>query len=159
MTSDPDPAPAMIDDSLEPATPTQAAPPNKRAGGIPFKFLIPAVIALDILAVMLVPPFPEGGTAGQACGFPVLLRPERDRVPAAGDRLRLLAVHGALPAPMLYFHPSISSTILTMWIVMAFILLLALVATRRHEAGPRPAAERRGVGLRVRAGLRGGDRR
>jgi len=37
---------------------------------------------------------------------------------------------------MLYFHPSISSTILTMWIVMAFILLMALVATRRMKMVP-----------------------
>jgi len=27
---------------------------------------------------------------------------------------------------MIYFHPSISSTILTMWIVMALILLIAI---------------------------------
>jgi len=37
---------------------------------------------------------------------------------------------------MVYFHPSISSTILTMWIVMAFILLLAFAATRRMKMVP-----------------------
>jgi F-type H+-transporting ATPase subunit a len=37
---------------------------------------------------------------------------------------------------MVYFHPSISSTILTMWIVMALILLLAFVATRRMKTVP-----------------------
>jgi F-type H+-transporting ATPase subunit a len=37
---------------------------------------------------------------------------------------------------MVYFHPSISSTILTMWIVMIFILLLAFVATRRMRLVP-----------------------
>jgi len=31
-----------------------------------------------------------------------------------------------------------------MWIVMAFILLMALVATRRMKNGSGPAAERRG---------------
>ena len=130
MTSDPDPAPAMIDDSLEPATPTQAAPPKKRARGISFKFLIPAVIALDILAVMLVPPFPEGGTAGQACGFPSCFVQSAIELPPPAIVFDFSPSTAPSPLPMLYFHPSISSTILTMWIVMAFILLLAFVATR-----------------------------
>jgi len=38
---------------------------------------------------------------------------------------------------MIYFHPSISSTILTMWIVMALILLLAFAATRGMKTVPR----------------------
>lgn len=136
MTSDPDPAPAMIDDSLEPATPTQAAPPKKRARGIPFKFLIPAVIALDILAVILVPPFPEGGTAGQACGFPSCFVQSAIELPPPAIVFDFSPSTAPSPLPMLYFHPSISSTILTMWIVMALILLLALVATRRMKVVP-----------------------
>ena len=69
MTTDPGITPAAIDDSDEQTAQAPAAP-KKRARGIPFKFLIPAVIALDLLAVVLVPPFPKGGTAGEACGFP-----------------------------------------------------------------------------------------
>ena len=37
---------------------------------------------------------------------------------------------------MIYFHPSISSTILTMWIVMALILFLGILATRRMKSIP-----------------------
>jgi F-type H+-transporting ATPase subunit a len=37
---------------------------------------------------------------------------------------------------MVYFHPSISSTILTMWIIMGLILLLAIGATRRLKTVP-----------------------
>ncbi len=38
--------------------------------------------------------------------------------------------------PMVYFHASISSTILTMWLVIALLLLVAFVATRRMKQRP-----------------------
>jgi F-type H+-transporting ATPase subunit a len=37
---------------------------------------------------------------------------------------------------MVYFHPSISSTILTMWLVIALVLLLAILATRGMKVIP-----------------------
>jgi len=51
-------------------TTAPAAAPKKRTHGIPFKFLIPAILALDVLAVLLVPPFPKGGTAARRAASP-----------------------------------------------------------------------------------------
>ena len=68
MTNDTGAGPVITADGE--ATTAPAVAPKKRARGIPFRFLIPAVIALDILAVVVVPPFPKGGQTGQACDFP-----------------------------------------------------------------------------------------
>jgi F-type H+-transporting ATPase subunit a len=93
------------------------------------------VVVLDILAVIFVPPFPKAASR-PSLRFPVLLHPERViEFPPPGDRFRP-APSTAPPAPMLYFHPSISSTILTMWIVMALLLLAAFLATRGMKLVP-----------------------
>jgi F-type H+-transporting ATPase subunit a len=108
-----------------------------RARGIPFRFLIPAVIALDILAVLLVPPFPANGSAGQACGYPECFITGAIEFPPPAVVIDLQPTTAPTSTPMLYFHPSISSTILTMWIVMVLLLLAAFVATRRMKTVPR----------------------
>jgi F-type H+-transporting ATPase subunit a len=130
----------MIEETMEPATPTRAelpAPPRKRARGIPFKILLPAVVALDILAVILVPPFPKGGQAGEACDFPSCFVRSVIELPPPEIVFDFAPETAPSPPPMLYFHPSISSTILTMWILMAFILLLGIAATRGMKIVPR----------------------
>jgi len=119
------------------ATTAPAVAPKKRARGIPFKFVIPAVIALDILAVMVVPPFPKGGHAGQACDFPSCFVQSAIELPPPEVIFDFSPATAPTPLPMIYFHPSISSTIFTMWIVMALILLLAIGATRAMKIAPR----------------------
>ena len=119
------------------ATTAPAVAPKKRARGIPFKILIPAVIALDILAVMVVPPFSKGGQAGQACDFPSCFVQSAIELPPPEVIFDFSPATAPTPLPMIYFHPSISSTIFTMWIVMALILLLGIVATRAMKIAPR----------------------
>jgi F-type H+-transporting ATPase subunit a len=135
VTTDPGEMPAAIDDKDE-TTVQPAAAPKKRARGIPFRLLIPAAIALDILAVILVPPFPKGGAPGQACDFPSCFVQSAIELPPPEIVFDFSPQTAPAAAPMIYFHPSISSTILTMWIVMALILFLAIVATRRMKAIP-----------------------
>jgi F-type H+-transporting ATPase subunit a len=135
VTTDPGITPPAIDDSDGQTAPAPAAP-KKRARGIPFKFLIPAVIAVVILAVILVPPFPEGGTAGQACDFPSCFVQSAIELPPPSIVFDLSPSTAPSPLPMLYFHPSISSTLLTLWIVMIFILLLAFLLTRGMKLVP-----------------------
>jgi F-type H+-transporting ATPase subunit a len=129
LTTDSGAQPAKIEDGEIQTAQTPAAP-KKRARGIPFKFLIPAVIAVDILAVMFVPPFPEGGTQGQACDFPSCFVQSAIELPPPTIVIDLSPATAPSPLPMLYFHPSISSTLLTLWIVMIFILLLSVLMTR-----------------------------
>jgi len=135
VTTDPGITPAASADSDE-MTVQPTAAPRKRARGIPFKLLIPAVIALDILAVMLVPPFPKGGQPGQACDFPSCFVQSAIELPPPEVVFDFSPDTAPSPAPMIYFHPNISSTILTMWIVMGLILLLAIGATRRMKTIP-----------------------
>ena len=135
MTSDPGAASVTMDSGPKATAP--AAAPKKRARGIPFKFLIPAVIVLDLLALIVTPPFPKGGTSGQACDFPSCFVQSAIELPPPEVVVDLAPDSAPSPVPMIYFHPSISSTILTMWIVMGLILLLGLAATRRMRVVPR----------------------
>jgi F-type H+-transporting ATPase subunit a len=95
-----------------------------------------AVIVVDILAVILVPPFPKDGKPGDACGFPSCFIQSAIEFPPPAIVWDLSPATAPATPPMVYFHPSISSTILTMWIVMGFILLLAFAATRRMKMVP-----------------------
>ena len=135
MTNDTGAGPVTTAD--DEATTAPAVAPKKRARGIPFRFLIPAVIALDILAVVVVPPFPKGGQTGQACDFPSCFVQSAIELPPPEVVFDFSPATAPTPLPMIYFHPSISSTIFTMWIVMALILLLGIVATRAMKIAPR----------------------
>ena len=137
MTTDPGVQPEKIESEDRPAQPD--APAGKRRRLSPARFLLLlalAVVAVDILAVMLVPPFPKGGKPGDECGFPSCFIQSAIEFPPPAIVIDLAPSPNAAAPGMVYFHPSISSTILTMWIVMAFILLLAFAATRRMKLVP-----------------------
>lgn len=91
---------------------------------------IAAVLAVNVLAFILVPPFPPGDPDGEF-NFP-------------GDAITA-NIH--LPAPhvvfgdkgtdaIVQFSPSITDTLFTSWLVMIAVLALVLVATRRQDAVP-----------------------
>jgi F-type H+-transporting ATPase subunit a len=101
-----------------------------------FLLLIAAVLVLDYLALNLVPPFPKGGHPGEACAFPTCFIQSVVEFPPPAIVWDLTPSGESGPAPMLYFHPSISSTILTMWLVMGAILWLAIAVTRRMKVMP-----------------------
>jgi F-type H+-transporting ATPase subunit a len=127
---------AAIEDQVSPE-PAQAQPkPRRRAGGRFFLLLALAIVALDIAAVALVPPFPKEGKPGDACEFPACFVTSVIEMPPPEIVLDLQPDTAPATAPMIYFHPSISSTILTMWIVMGLILLLGIGATRRMRLVP-----------------------
>ncbi len=116
-------------------------PPRKRRDrrNHVFLFLVPAVVVLDVVAVALVPPFSPGNGPSHPCGTADIACYIQSAIeyPPPAVVLDLLPSSGEPSAPpMVYFHPSISSTILTMWLVMAFILLLAIGATARMRLVP-----------------------
>ena len=108
------------------------APQPRRGRGLSSRWLaiIGAVIVFNIIALILVPPFPKEGHPGDACAFPVCFiegtlefpaphvvwAPEGSTAPAADQ--------------LIVFYPSISSTILTMWIVMAIVLVVSILLVR-----------------------------
>ena len=133
MTIDPGGAPATTPEERPVA---KATPLRKRFGLKGFLLLFAAVVALDAVAAILVPPFPKGGEPGQACDYPACFINSVIEFPPPPVVFDFSPATAPAVAPMVYFHPSISSTILTMWIVMALVLLLAFLATRRMRQKP-----------------------
>ena len=92
------------------------------------------VVIVNFIAVIFVPPFPRGGQPGDECAFPVCY---------INGTLEFPPPHVVLGDPMpagpvvVGFQISITSTILTMWIVMAVLFVVAYLATRRMESVPR----------------------
>jgi F-type H+-transporting ATPase subunit a len=129
--------PEKIETEHSPAR--QDAPAAKRGRLSPVRLLLllaVAVVALDILAVMLVPPFPKGGQPGDACGFPSCFIQSAIEFPPPAIVIDLAPAPDQGAPGMVYFHPSISSTILTMWILMGLLLLVGFLATRRMKLVP-----------------------
>ena len=93
--------------------------------------LIAAVILVDIAAFILFPPFPKGGTPGQACSFPVCFIESTLHFPAPHT---VLGPHA--PPGLVTFTPSISDTLVTMWIVMAIVLTGAILMSRGGKLVP-----------------------
>ena len=99
--------------------------------------LVVAVIVLDILAVIFLPPFPLGGSQGQACAYPTCYITGTLELPPPHTVLDLDSAHPlASGSVVIAFHPSISNTILTMWIVMVVLLLLTFLSTRGMKLVP-----------------------
>ena len=106
----------------------------RKSSRVPILAVIAAVVVIDILAFILVPPPPGESGAGK---YPTdgiaanleLVPPHVIYDPIHGDE----PAHGAL----VFFEPTITSTILMSWIVMAFILIFAFVFTRGMQDVPR----------------------
>jgi F-type H+-transporting ATPase subunit a len=136
VTTDPGLEPEKIEVEESPGP---REPARKRGRSSPARILLLlalAVVVLDVAAVLLVPPFPKDGKPGEACDFPSCYIQSAIEFPPPAIVLDLQPSTAPAGTPMVYFHPSISSTILTMWIVMALILLLAFVATRSMKIVP-----------------------
>jgi F-type H+-transporting ATPase subunit a len=114
--------------------------PARRRRLSPGRFLLLlalATIVLDILAVLITPPFPAEGKPGDECGFPSCFITSAIEFPPPPVVFDFAPSSAPAGEPILYFHPSISSTILTMWLVMLLILVFAFLATRRMRLVPR----------------------
>jgi F-type H+-transporting ATPase subunit a len=114
---------------------TDVRPARRRVH--PVVWLILAVVVVDIIAFLLVPPFPRGGTPGDACEFPVCFINGNLEFPPP-HVIWDLDPSNPMPAGALVvaFHPSITSTLLTMWILEIVLLVVGFAATRRPRAVP-----------------------
>jgi F-type H+-transporting ATPase subunit a len=130
VTNGTDEAPAV-------AEAPEASPQPKRGRGLSSRWflLIGGVILFNIIALILVPPFPKEGAPGDACAFPVCYIEGTLEFPAPHV---VWAPDGAAHPPpgLIVFYPSISSTILTMWIVMAIVVLGAFLMVRGSKLIP-----------------------
>jgi F-type H+-transporting ATPase subunit a len=115
---------------------TEPASQPKGRGFPIWPVVIIGAIVLDILAFMLVPPFPKGEPGAPISGIGDLIGANLE-LPAPHIVLDLDEHNPADPAAIVAFHPSITSSILTTWIVMAVVLVLGIVATRGLKLVPR----------------------
>jgi F-type H+-transporting ATPase subunit a len=123
--------------SSDQATTPEAAPAGSNRTVRRLGLLVGAVIILDLLAVILLPPFPRGGSQGQSCSYPSCFITSTLEFPPPHV---VFDLNPGNPLPsgsvVVGFHPSITSTILTMWIVIAVLLVLGFLATRAMKLVP-----------------------
>ena len=99
--------------------------------------LIAAVIVVDVLAFIAFPPFPKDGKPGDACAFPACFIESTLEFPAPHDVIDFAPdLNPPATAPLVTFHPAISNTIFTMWIVMAIVLGGAILMVRGAKMIP-----------------------
>jgi F-type H+-transporting ATPase subunit a len=114
----------------------EASPQPERGRGLSSRWflLIGGVILFNILAFILVPPFPRGGSAGEACAYPACFIDGTLEFPAPHE---VVSFTSEPPSDALItFRPSISSTILTMWIVMIVVIVGSILLTRGNKLVP-----------------------
>jgi len=121
-------------DPLSTDAPVDDAPSRRRRPVSRWLLLIGAVVALDILAFIVTPPFPKGGQPGQACDFPVCFITSSLEFPAPHTDIDFAPDSAPAATDLVTFHPSISSTLVTMWIVIAIaVIAFGLIARRAKE--------------------------
>ena len=99
--------------------------------------LIGAVVVLDIVAYIAFPPFPKNGSPGEPCAFPDCFITSTLEFPAVHTVIDFDPDHAPTADQLITFHPSISATLLTMWIVMAIVLTGAWLLTRGSTLLPK----------------------
>jgi F-type H+-transporting ATPase subunit a len=96
--------------------------------------LVALVIVLDVIAFVAFPQVSKTGAA--ECAFPACFIENSLEFPAPHPVLDLAPSSPVDPAALVTFHPSISNTILTMWIVMAIVLAGAILMVRGSKLIP-----------------------
>jgi F-type H+-transporting ATPase subunit a len=111
--------------ATEPVAETPASTPPAKPRRRPssrWLLLIAAVIVLDVIAFVAFPPHPAGGSPGDSCDFPACFITSGLEFPAPANVIDFAPASAPAATDLITFHPSISSTLLTMWIVMALVV-------------------------------------
>lgn len=117
------------------AQPKAAAP--RRMGRRGWLLLIAAVILIDVVALIVIPPFPPG-EPGATCPFPACFINGNLEFPSPHVVYDFDPATAPPPDAILSFHPSISSTLLTLWIVGGLLLVAGFLLGRRRAEVPGP---------------------
>jgi F-type H+-transporting ATPase subunit a len=118
------------------AVDSSAATPSRRRLNRRWLVLLVGVIVVDILAFIVVPPFPKGGAPGDECSFPVCFIESTLEFPAPHVVLDFDPASAPAASALVTFHPSISSTLLTMWLVIALVVIGAILLLRNAKLVP-----------------------
>ena len=126
-----DQQPASDDAQRDPAE-AAPEPQSPRSSRSILWILIPAVIVLDVLAFLFIPPFVKGQPEQPAGSITDLIRANIEFPPP-----EVVIPPGHHSPSGIFFEPTISNTILTSWIVIALVLVLVFLATRGLSLVPR----------------------
>ena len=118
------------------AVDSSAAAPSRRRLNRRWLALLAGVIVVDIIAFIVVPPFPKGGAPGDACSFPVCFIESTLEFPAPHTVIDFDPATAPAASALVTFHPSVSSTLLTMWLVIALVVIGAILLLRNSKLVP-----------------------
>jgi F-type H+-transporting ATPase subunit a len=127
--------PVRTDAPADPAVGAPSAAPRRRRWQ-PWLLLVLAVIAVDIVAFVAFPQTPRGAEPGTECAFPACFIENSLEFPAPHTVIDFDPAHAPSGADLITFHPSISSTILTMWIVIAIVVIGSALLVRNATMNP-----------------------
>jgi F-type H+-transporting ATPase subunit a len=113
-----------------------AAAPSRRRLNRRWLALLVGVVVLDVAALIAFPPFPKGGQPGDECSFPACFISSTLEFPAPHTVINFAPNDPAPPEVGVYFQPSISSTLLTMWIVMVIVITGSVLLLRGSKLVP-----------------------
>ena len=125
--------------ATEPVAEAPASTPpakRRRRPSSGWLLLIVAVVVLDVIAFVAFPPFPTGGSPGDTCAFPACFIESSLEFPAPHTVIDFAPDTAPSAADLVTFHPSISSTLLTMWIVMALVIVGSYLLIRASKLVP-----------------------
>jgi len=98
--------------------------------------LIGGVILVNIVAFILFPPFPKGGQPGDECPYPACFINGTLEFPAPHVVWDFAPESAPAAGDLLTFHPSISSTLITMWIVIVIVVVASILMVRGRKLIP-----------------------
>jgi F-type H+-transporting ATPase subunit a len=123
--------------TVEPRSTPPASGPSGRGLSSRWFLLIGVVIILDIAAFIVFPQTPKDTSAGTDCAFPACFIENALEFPAPHTVYDFDPANAPSPTALVTFHPSISNTILTMWLVMAVVLTAAILMVRGSRLIPK----------------------
>ena len=129
----------MSSEQVESRDVAEAPAPQPKSGrGLSSRWflILGAVIVFNIIALILVPPFPKEGAPGDVCAFPVCFIEGTLEFPAPEYVWQPDGATPPGPDQLITFYPSISNTIFTMWIVMAIVLVVSILMVRGSKLLP-----------------------
>ena len=109
--------------------------PRRRRLSVPWLGLILVVLALDIVAFVAFPQVNKDNP-GESCAFPACFITNALEFPAPGPVIALTDAPAPGADQLVTFYPAISNTILTMWLVMAIVLLVAIAMANHPRMIP-----------------------
>ena len=112
-----------------------SASPKKRRLSPKWIALIVGVIVVDILAFMFVPP-PNKENPGEPCAFPVCFITGSLEFPAPHNVVDFDPANAPGADALVTFHPAISNTLFTMWIVMLLVVIGSALMVRGSKLIP-----------------------